>query len=140
MTKSAKPSCENKILQCVSIYSDVNNMSSTSSQKSGTSSATKFQLDELIEGCHPGQLVPDFKCPATINGTCQMVGPAAFKGSPLLVVFYPVDFDYIAPSELIALDTLRGPRKVIAVSSGSLAVKNAWLATPTFDRGIQVID
>jgi peroxiredoxin (alkyl hydroperoxide reductase subunit C) len=94
-------------------------------------------MDELVEGCHPGQIAPDFQSCATINGESKIIQPSKFKGSPLLIFFYPVEFGYISPSELITLDYLRESRNVIAVSSGSVAVKNAWLATPTSDRGIQ---
>ena len=91
----------------------------------------------IITGCHPGQMAPDFQNSATINGECKIIQPSKFKGKPLLMLFYPVDFGYIAPSELISLDYLKGDRNVIAISSGSIAVKNAWLATPTSERGIK---
>lgn len=93
-------------------------------------------MDELVVGCHPGQIAPDFQNCASVNGECTIVQPSKLKGSPLIILFYPVEFGYISPSELLTLEHLKGDRNVIAVSSGSLAVKNAWMAAPRAERGL----
>ncbi len=53
-----------------------------------------------------GRKAPDFTVPAVRNG--QLVDNFHFydaiKGKYALVFFYPLDFTFVCPSELIALD------------------------------------
>ncbi|MGL4712787.1 MAG: peroxiredoxin, partial [Shewanella sp.] len=66
---------------------------------------------------------------------------AAIKGKPAVVFFYPLDFTFVCPSELIAFDhrmeefTKRGV-EVIGVSIDSQFTHNAWRNTPVDKGGI----
>ena len=91
-----------------------------------------------------GKQAPDFTVPAVLaNG--DIVDAFSFsdatKGKYAVLVFYPLDFTFVCPSELIALDhrmddfTSRGV-EVIAVSIDSHFTHNAWRNTPINDGGI----
>ena len=41
-----------------------------------------------------------------------------FQGKPILLIFYPTDFDYIAPSELMLMQKLKKNQQVVVVCPG----------------------
>lgn len=91
-----------------------------------------------------GREAPDFTCPAVL-GDGKIVGDfnfhSAIKGKYALVFFYPLDFTFVCPSELIALDHRFEEFKardveVISVSIDSHFTHNAWRNTPINEGGI----
>jgi peroxiredoxin (alkyl hydroperoxide reductase subunit C) len=91
-----------------------------------------------------GRKAPDFTAPAVL-GDGEIVGDYSFseatKGKYALVFFYPLDFTFVCPSELIALDHRVEKLKelgveVIAVSVDSHFTHNAWRNTAVNDGGI----
>ncbi len=91
-----------------------------------------------------GKQAPDFTVPAVLgNGDIvdSFSFSAATKDKYAVVFFYPLDFTFVCPSELIALDhrmdefTSRGV-EVIAVSIDSHFTHNAWRNTAINDGGI----
>lgn len=91
-----------------------------------------------------GKQAPDFTVPAVLgNGDIvdSFTLSEAIKGKYGLVFFYPLDFTFVCPSELIALDhrmdafTAKGV-EVIGVSIDSHFTHNAWRNTPINDGGI----
>lgn len=91
-----------------------------------------------------GKPAPDFTCSAVL-GTGEIVGnfnlASAIKGKYALVFFYPLDFTFVCPSELIALDHRMDEFKarnveVISVSIDSHFTHNAWRNTKIEDGGI----
>lgn len=91
-----------------------------------------------------GKPAPDFTVPAVL-GDGQIVDDYQFSeatsGKYALVVFYPLDFTFVCPTELIALDhrldefTGRGV-EVVAVSVDSQFTHHAWRNTPIARGGI----
>ena len=91
-----------------------------------------------------GKQAPDFDVPAVL-GNGEIVDSftlsTAIKGKYGLVFFYPLDFTFVCPSELIALDH-RIPDfqarnvEVIGVSIDSHFTHNAWRNTPVNNGGI----
>ena len=91
-----------------------------------------------------GKPAPDFTVPA-VKGDGSIVDnftlSEAIKGKYGLVFFYPLDFTFVCPSELIALDHRmdafqeRGV-EVIGVSIDSHFTHNAWRNTPVDQGGI----
>ncbi|MCV6590610.1 MAG: peroxiredoxin C [Marinobacterium sp.] len=91
-----------------------------------------------------GKQAPDFTVPA-VKGDGSIVDAfnlkEAINGKYGLVFFYPLDFTFVCPSELIALDhrmdafTERGV-EVIGVSIDSHFTHNAWRNTPVEQGGI----
>lgn len=91
-----------------------------------------------------GQKAPDFTAPAVL-GNGKIVDRfnlhQHIKGKYAAIVFYPLDFTFVCPSELIALDhrvaTLKERNvEVIAVSIDSHFTHNAWRNTPIDQGGI----
>ena len=91
-----------------------------------------------------GRKAPDFTAAAVlangeINGQYQL--SKALKDKYGLIFFYPLDFTFVCPSELIALDKRVAQFKergveVIAVSIDSHFTHNAWRNTPIAAGGI----
>ena len=91
-----------------------------------------------------GRKAPEFVAPAVL-GDGQIVDEFNFaetiKGKYALVFFYPLDFTFVCPSELIALDHRVDKLKelgveVISVSVDSHFTHNAWRNTPINEGGI----
>ena len=91
-----------------------------------------------------GRQAPDFNAPAVLgNGTIvdEYHFAAATKDKYAVVFFYPLDFTFVCPSELIAFDhRLEEFKKrnveVIGVSIDSHFTHNAWRNTPVNKGGI----
>lgn len=87
---------------------------------------------------------PDFTAAAVLgDGSIvdEFTLSEAIKGKYGLVFFYPLDFTFVCPSELIALDHRMDAFKergveVIGVSIDSQFTHNAWRNTPVNDGGI----
>ena len=85
-----------------------------------------------------GKAAPDFEAAAVLaDGTIvdSYKLSDAIKGKYGIVFFYPLDFTFVCPSELIALDH-RIPQfqekgvEVVGVSIDSQFTHNAWRNTP----------
>ncbi|MDP3009019.1 MAG: peroxiredoxin C [Methylococcales bacterium] len=94
-----------------------------------------------------GKQAPDFTVPAVL-GDGQIVDSFSFSeatnGKYAVVFFYPLDFTFVCPSELIALDHRMDEFKsrgveVIAVSIDSHFTHNAWRNTPINQGGIGAV-
>src|SRR5690625_548954 len=91
-----------------------------------------------------GKPAPDFTC-AAVLGNGEIVDNYTFseaiKGKYGLLFFYPLDFTFVCPSELIALNhRVEAFKKlgveVVAVSIDSQFTHNAWRNTPVDQGGI----
>jgi peroxiredoxin (alkyl hydroperoxide reductase subunit C) len=91
-----------------------------------------------------GRAAPDFTA-AAVLGNGEIVGDLNFNearaGKYAWVVFYPLDFTFVCPSELIALDHRVAALKnlgceVFTVSIDSQFTHNAWRNTAINDGGI----
>ena len=91
-----------------------------------------------------GKKAPDFTVPAVLgDGTIvdEFTLSEAIRGKYGLLFFYPLDFTFVCPSELIALDHRMDAFKerkveVIGVSIDSHFTHNAWRNTPVNEGGI----
>ena len=91
-----------------------------------------------------GRPAPDFTA-AAVTGSGEIVDNYnlgdAIKGKKAVVFFYPLDFTFVCPSELIAFDHRYADFKtrgveVIGVSIDSQFSHNAWRNTDINDGGI----
>lgn len=91
-----------------------------------------------------GRQVPDFTAAAVLaNGeiTSEFHLAEVIKNKHAIIFFYPLDFTFVCPSELIALDNrmtefTKRNTVVIGVSIDSQFTHNAWRKTPVNDGGI----
>ncbi len=91
-----------------------------------------------------GKQAPDFTAPAVL-GDGSIVDNYEFsaqtKGKYVAIVFYPLDFTFVCPTELIALDHRLDELKkrgveVLTVSIDSQFTHSAWRNTPVDKGGI----
>jgi peroxiredoxin (alkyl hydroperoxide reductase subunit C) len=95
-----------------------------------------------------GRKAPEFSAPAVLaNGeiVAEYHLSKATKDKYVLIFFYPLDFTFVCPSELIALnnridDFKKRGVEVIGVSIDSHYTHNAWRNTPTDKGGIGQIN
>jgi peroxiredoxin (alkyl hydroperoxide reductase subunit C) len=90
-----------------------------------------------------GRKAPDFTASAVIgNEIRDNFKLSDYKGKYILLFFYPLDFTFVCPTELLAfneqLDEFKSRNvEVIAVSVDSKFSHHAWLRTPVEKGGIQ---
>ena len=89
-----------------------------------------------------GKPAPDFTATAVYgNNEIKPLSLSQFKGKPVVLFFYPLDFTFVCPSELIAFDhrleefKQRGV-EVVGVSIDSQYTHLAWKNTPVKSGGI----
>lgn len=49
-----------------------------------------------------GKPAPDFKTTAVVDGAFKTVSLSDYKGKYLILFFYPLDFTFVCPTEIIA--------------------------------------
>ena len=89
-----------------------------------------------------GKQAPDFKVQAVMpDNSFEEISLADYKGKYVVLFFYPLDFTFVCPSEIIAFDHRLNEFKarnteVIAVSIDSHFTHLAWKNTEVKDGGI----
>ena len=99
---------------------------------------------EIIDGMAVlvGKQAPDFKAQAAMpDGTFQEVSLSDYRGKYVVLFFYPLDFTFVCPSEIIAFDNHLSEFKernceVLGVSVDSHFTHHAWKETDRDHGGI----
>jgi peroxiredoxin 2/4 len=91
-----------------------------------------------------GELAPKFNMKTTANlETLESIATLDdYKGKWLVLFFYPLDFTFVCPTEIIALsdrydEFLAIGADVLGVSTDSVHSHRAWLKTPRKANGIE---
>ena len=91
-----------------------------------------------------GQPAPDFNMPSTknIEKLNENVELNDYKGRWVVLLFYPLDFTFVCPTELTSFsdryDDFEGiGAAVIGVSTDSVHSHRAWLKTPKDKGGVE---
>ncbi len=91
-----------------------------------------------------GQSAPDFNLPSTknIETLKENVTLADYKGKWLILLFYPLDFTALCPTELThfsdRIDEINGlGAEVLGISTDSVHSHRAWIKTPRVQNGIE---
>jgi peroxiredoxin 2/4 len=91
-----------------------------------------------------GQPAPDFDMPSTKNveKLNENVRLADLKGKWVVLLFYPLDFTFVCPTELTTFsdryEDFEGiGAEVIGVSTDSVHSHRAWLKTPRDNGGVE---
>ncbi|PYS98817.1 MAG: thioredoxin peroxidase [Acidobacteria bacterium] len=107
------------------------------------STATGTATENTTTIAKVGQPAPDFNMPSTknIETLKENVKLSDYKGKWLILLFYPLDFTFVCPTELIhfsdRLEELNGVgAEVVGVSTDSVHSHRAWLKTPVDQNGI----
>jgi len=88
---------------------------------------------------------PDFSGDAYVNGEFRKLSLADFKGKKLVLFFYPLDFTFVCPTEIVAFaDRIEDFRKrqteVVGVSVDSKFTHSAWAQLDRKDGGIKGVN
>lgn len=91
-----------------------------------------------------GQPAPDFDMASTknIQKLNEPVKLSDYRGKWVVLLFYPLDFTFVCPTELTAFsdryDEFKGINaEVIGVSTDSVYSHRAWLQTPRDKNGVE---
>jgi len=91
-----------------------------------------------------GKPAPDFDLPSTknIQTLAESVKLSDYKGKWLILLFYPLDFTFVCPTELTAFseryEEIQGAgAEVIGISTDSVHSHRAWIKTPRDQNGIE---
>lgn len=110
------------------------------STATGTASENKTE----VTFAKVGKPAPDFNLPSTKNMETlkENISLSDYKGKWLILLFYPLDFTFVCPTELTAfsdrLDEIQGVgAEVLGVSTDSVHSHRAWIKTPLNQNGIE---
>lgn len=92
-----------------------------------------------------GQPAPQFSTQALVDGKFKEVKLSDYKGKYVVLFFYPADFTFVCPTEIIAFSDHIGEFKklgveVLGASTDSHFVHLAWTNVSRKDGGIGKID
>ena len=97
-----------------------------------------------LEKAKVGQPAPDFYMPSPkdIEKLDENVKLSDYRGKWLVLLFYPLDFTFVCPTELTTfserLDDFEGiGAEVVGVSTDSVHSHRAWLRTPREQNGVE---
>jgi peroxiredoxin (alkyl hydroperoxide reductase subunit C) len=115
------------------------------SQEHGTTIVVKGSAAIRTPGdvAQVGQPAPDFNMESTRNleNLDQPVRLADYKGKWLVMFFYPLDFTFVCPTEILAFSEAV-PRfrqvgaEILGVSTDSKFSHRAWIKTPRNQNGL----
>ena len=89
----------------------------------------------------PASKAPDFSGQAVVNGEFKDISLSQYKGKYVILLFYPADFTFVCPTEIIAFseraeEFRKEGCEVIAVSTDSHFTHLAWTNTPREAGGL----
>ena len=107
-------------------------------------SATAIKTINALAVAQIGQPAPDFDLPSTknIEQLNENVKLSDYRGQWLVLLFYPLDFTFVCPTELTAFsdryEDFQGiGADVIGLSTDSVFSHRAWLQTPRAKGGVE---
>lgn len=109
--------------------------SSSWQAKCAFSTSSSFQSPAVT------QHAPYFKGTAVVNGEFKEISLDDFKGKYLVLFFYPLDFTFVCPTEIVAFSDKANEFhdancEVVAVSVDSHFCHLAWINTPRKSGGL----
>jgi alkyl hydroperoxide reductase subunit AhpC len=92
-----------------------------------------------------GKPAPNFKEKALVGQEFKTISLSDFKGKYVILLFYPLDFTFVCPTEIIAFsERIEEFRKVncevLGVSVDSVYTHLAWVNTPRKEGGLGQIN
>lgn len=109
-----------------------------------TATATALDNKSEVTFAKVGQPAPDFNLPSTQNmdTLAENISLSDYTGKWLILLFYPLDFTFVCPTELTAfsdrLEEIQGiGAEVLGVSTDSVHSHRAWVKTPREQNGIE---
>ena len=92
-----------------------------------------------------GQAAPDFTATAVIDSQFEQVTLSAFRGKNVVLFFWPLDFTFVCPTEIVAFSEAAQQfaernTALLGVSIDSQFVHLAWQKTPRAQGGLGPVD
>uniref|UniRef100_A0A0R3RXD2 thioredoxin-dependent peroxiredoxin n=1 Tax=Elaeophora elaphi TaxID=1147741 RepID=A0A0R3RXD2_9BILA len=89
-----------------------------------------------------GQPAPNFKTTAVVNGDFKEISLCQFKGKYVVLFFYPLDFTFVCPTEIIAFsDRIAEFKKLDTYHSSVAAVCSSFVVCNLVEiDGLFIID
>ena len=101
-------------------------------------------MEKTVAIAKIGQPAPDFNLASTKNmeTLAENVKLSDYVGKWLILMFYPLDFTFVCPTELTAfsdrLEEFEGiGAEVIGISTDSVHSHRAWIKTPREENGVE---
>ncbi|XP_058381581.1 peroxiredoxin-2 isoform X1 [Diceros bicornis minor] len=90
---------------------------------------------------HIGKPAPDFHATAVVDGAFKEVKLSDYRGKYVVLFFYPLDFTFVCPTEIIAFSERAADFRnlgceVLGVSVDSQFTHLAWINTPRKEGGL----
>ncbi|XP_064604106.1 peroxiredoxin-2-like [Liolophura sinensis] len=107
----------------------------------GRTITRQFSLAPCLNAARVTQQAPDFSGKAVVNGQFKDLKLSDFSGKYLVLFFYPLDFTFVCPTEIIAFSESMDEFKalnaeVVGVSTDSHFSHLAWINTPRKEGGL----
>jgi|LauGreSuBDMM15SN_2_FD.fasta_scaffold63140_3 alkyl hydroperoxide reductase subunit AhpC len=88
-----------------------------------------------------GKSAPEFSGQAALNGEIVKLSLSDYRGKWVVLVFYPLDFTFVCPTELVAFSDRHADFKainadIIGISVDSVHTHLAWTRTPRSEAGV----
>lgn len=89
----------------------------------------------------PRSEAPGFEANAVVDEEFKMLNLSDFKGKWLVLLFYPFDFTFVCPTELVAYSEAvpeykKANAQIVGVSTDSHHTHLAWIRTPRDQGGL----
>merc|ERR1712130_75081 len=107
----------------------------------GPSSTNKDTSSSTMSKLFIGKPAPEFSKTAVVDGDFKTVSLSDYKGKYLVLFFYPLDFTFVCPTEIIAFsekaeEFRKIGAEVVGASIDSEFTHLAWINTPRKDGGL----
>jgi len=102
----------------------------------------KFYEKEIPMAVLVGKEAPQFKTQCVINNQIKEVSLSDYKGKYVVLFFYPLDFTFVCPTEILAFQEKLEDFKALNVELLGCSVDSqfshvAWLNTPKAKGGVE---
>ena len=89
----------------------------------------------------PGDIAPDFILDSVLDGKVESISLSSMKGKYVVLMFYPVDFGYVTPTEFYSLEPLLETFSnincpLVAISTEHTSSQIKYQATPRAEAGL----
>jgi alkyl hydroperoxide reductase subunit AhpC len=109
--------------------------------KNSNAAVRNFSVSNKFLQAQVQKPAPEFTAQAVVNGQFKEVSLSDYKGKYVVVYFYPLDFTFVCPTEIIAFsDRIKEfsdlDCEVLGVSTDSHFSHLAWINTPRKQGGL----
>ncbi|TFK01350.1 N-myc proto-oncogene protein [Platysternon megacephalum] len=114
-------------------------------REAGFGAGARSDKDMASGKAHVGKPAPGFHATAVVDGAFKEIKLSDYKGKYVVLFFYPLDFTFVCPTEIIAFseraEDFRKLRcEILGASVDSHFTHLAWVNTPRKEGGLGTIN